>query len=543
MPEACQRRACDDPAVQRTGGRIVVDQLRRHGLTYAACVPGESFLDVLDGLRDEPWATLLVCRHESAAANAADAFGKLTSRPGVCLVTRGPGAMQAAVGLHTARQDGTPLLLLVGQVQRAQRGRMAFQEVDYRRAFDGVVKWAGEAERAADLPALIAEAVAAATGGLPGPAVLALPEDVLAEAADVPDAEPVDVTPPAPAPAALTEAQAVLQQAARPLAIAGGGAWSEAAAAALAEFASASGIPVASAFRCQDFLDNEHPAYVGPLGLASSEALRTRLRDADVILAVGTRLDAMTTAGYTLLEAPQPRQRLIHVLPDDGELGRVYEPAIAIHADPAAFLAALPPIDGRGFVGWRVAARAEYEAHRAPQDPIGQLMAAARAGLPDDAVLTNGAGNYTHWCHRFLHFRRYGTQLAPRSGAMGYGVPAALAAAAVHRDRPAVAFAGDGCFMMAAAELATAVRHRLPIVVVVLDNGLLGTIRMHQERRFPGRTFATDLANPDFVALAESFGLYAERVEDGLAGPLGRALASGRPALLHVPIDPDTLTP
>jgi acetolactate synthase I/II/III large subunit len=535
----------------RTGGRIVVDQLVANGIDAAFCVPGESFLAVLDALHDAP-VKLVTCRHEAAAANMAVAYGKLTGRPGVCLATRGPGATQASVGVHTAAQDSAPMLLLVGQVGREQRGREAFQELDVPAVFAPVAKWTAEAHDPARLPELLARAVQVAVSGRPGPVVLALPEDVLTEEAKVADARPVRPVAAHPAPGDLARLRELLGGARRPLVIAGGPGWTDAAAAGLRAVAEASRLPVAVSFRSQDVLDNRSPSYIGDLGVGANPALAERVRAADLLLVVGARLGGITTAGYRLLEAPVPRQRLVHVHPGVEELGRLYQPDLAINAAVAPFVAALrslPPVPGGGWAAWTEAARGNYLAWVRPWPApgrldLGQVMVMLRQRLPDDAVLASGAGNYTGWVHRYFQFRRPGTQLAPKSGSMGFGLPAALAAKLVHPRRTVVAVAGDGDFLMTSGELATAVQHRLDVVVLVVNNRMYGTIRMHQERAYPGRVIATDLVNPDFAALAAAYGAHGEVVEATEAFPdaLERALDAGRPALLELRVDPDAIS-
>jgi acetolactate synthase I/II/III large subunit len=538
--------------VSRTGGRILVDQLALHGVDLAFGVPGESYIDVLDALRDSP-VRYVTCRHEGGAANMAEAYGKLTGRPGLCLVTRGPGATQASVGVHTAFQDGTPLLLLVGQVPREDAEREAFQEIDYRRMFGPLAKWVAQVDQVERIPELIARAFRVATSGRPGPVVLALPEDVLAERADVPDASPYAPAQAAPAVAELEALRRLLESAERPLAVVGGQPWSAEAGAALAAWCEASGVPVASAWRCQDYVDNEAPCYAGHLGLGADPALQARLRDADVLLVIGTRLGDIETMGYSTIVPPGAGHTLVHIHPDPNELGRVYEPALGIVASGLRFaeaLAELAPVDGsarRSDLEAAFAAnRATLEARELP-GPIDMagVMAALRERLSPDAIVTSGAGNFTVWAHRFYVFRSFRTQLAPLSGAMGYGLPAAVAAKLVHPERDVVCIAGDGDFLMSAQELATARQYEAPVVVLVVDNGMYGTIRMHQERRYPGRVSGTDLANPDFAALAEAFGGHGERVArtDEVPAALERALGAGVPAVLHLPVDPEALTP
>ena len=535
----------------RTGGRILVDQLELNGVELAFCLPGESFLSVLDALYDSP-IRLVSCRHEQGAANAAEAYGKLTGRPGVCIVTRGPGATQAAVGVHTARQDSTPMLLLVGQVPRAFRGREAWQELDYERAFGSIAKAAWEVDAAERIPEHVARAFTVALSGRPGPVVLSLPEDVLSEEADVLDAEPPSIEQVGPGANDLARLAELLTAAERPLVVVGEGGWTAGTGADVLAFCEANDLPVASAFRCQDFVDNHSRCYVGVLGVAMDDRLAARLRDADLVLAIGGRLGEVPTRRYTLLEPPRPRQTLIHVHPDADELRLVYEPDLAIVSSLPVFASALRdlgPLASR-WKDWSRDARADYEAnlvHEPMEGPVdlGEIMAFLRGRLPADAIQTCGAGNFTVWAHRFAEFAQYGTQLCPRSGSMGYGVAAAVAAKLVHPDRIALCFTGDGDFVMSSPELATAVQHELPILVLLVNNGMYATIRMHQERVFPGRVVGTDLVNPDFPALARAYGAHGERVErtEDFAAAFERALASGKPAVLELPVDPERISP
>jgi acetolactate synthase-1/2/3 large subunit len=532
----------------RTGARILVDQLLVHGVDTAYCVPGESYLQVLDALRDTP-IRLVTTRHEAAAANMAEAYGKLTGRPGVCLVTRAPGATHASVGVHTASQDSTPLVLLIGQVPRHHLGREAFQELDYTRMFGEMAKSVETMDEATGVPELVARAFHTATSGRPGPVVIALPEDAQSEEADVADAEPYAPSQASPSVEDVGRASALLGAAERPLIVVGGGGWSEQAARDVVAFAEASRIPVVASWRRQSHVDNTSPAYAGMLTLGMDPKLAQRVRDADVILALGTRLGEIATQDYTLLEPPRPRQALIHVHPDPDELGRVYEPTLGIVSGSSQFAAALAPVDGDRRE-WFAGAKADYLANLqhtpAPGDlDLGEVMATLRRRLPPEAVLTNGAGNFSVWAHRFYEFRQVGTQLAPCAGAMGYGLPAALAAKALHPDRDVVCLAGDGDFLMSGSELATAVQYDLPVVVLVVNNGMLGTIRMHQERHFPGRVVATELLNPDFVAYARAFGADAalvERTED-FAAAFEEALSADKPALLELRVDPEAISP
>jgi acetolactate synthase-1/2/3 large subunit len=535
--------------VTRTGARILVDQLVAHGVDTAFCVPGESYIAVLDALRDAP-IRLVVARHEAGAANMAEAYGKLTGRPGVCLVTRAPGATHAATGVYTAFQDSTPLILLVGQVPLEHRGREAFQELDYGDAFGAITKLAVEPEAPEQFPELAARAFEMALSGRAGPVVMSMPEDVLAAEADVADATPHAVVGASPSPEEVARVRELLSSAVRPLIVVGGGGWSVRAAKDLRAFAEASAIPVATSFRRQDYIDNTSPSYAGVLTIGHDAALAARLRESDVLLVIGSRLGDIATRGYTTLEPPRIPQTLVHVHADPTELGRVYEPDLAIVATSPELLAVLEPVDGAHRADWFASAHADFLASlrhkRGPGElDVGDVMEYLRGRLPADAFLTNGAGNYTVWCHRFYAFRRYRTQLAPCSGAMGYGIPAAIAAKVVHPERTVVCVSGDGDFLMSGHELAAAVQEKAPIVVLVVNNGMYGTIRMHQERLFPGRVVGTDLVNPDFAAWARAFGAYGDVVlrSDDFPEAFERALAEPRPSLLELRVDPEAITP
>jgi len=538
----------------RSGGQVLADQLVAQGSELAFCVPGESYLPLLDGLyAHRNRLHVVTCRHETAAANAADAYGKLTGQPGVCMVTRGPGATQAAVGVHTARQDSTPLILLVGQVASGHRGRESFQEIDCEAVFGSMAKGVFELDRVERIPEVVASAFSLALGGRQGPVVISLPEDVLSAAAVVDDAPPAIARQPTADATQLAGLRALLDDAQRPLVMVGGGPWNGPSCARLAEWAGACGLPVAASFRRQDLVDNELGCYVGDIGLGVNPALAQRVRDCDLLIAVGPRLTEIETQGYTLPVPPVAPQTLVHVHPDPRELGRVYQPTLGILAGVQSFAAALLTdvrVDGGRWASWARAGREDYERWSALPEAgetldLGGAIGVLGRELPEDTIYCNGAGNYTVWVHRFTRYRRWGTQLAPQSGAMGYGIPAALAAQLLNPGRAVVAFAGDGCFQMCGQELATMVAERLPILVIVANNRMLGTIRMHQERRFPGRVMATDLVNPDFAGLARAYGAFGERVEQvgELAGALRRARASGGPALIELMTDPDALTP
>jgi len=537
----------------RTGGTLVVANLLAHGTTHVYGVPGESYLAVLDALHDvADRLRFIICRQEGGAAYMAEAHGKLTGRPGVALVTRGPGATNAAVGIHTAAQDSTPMVLLVGQVGTDMLDREAFQEIDYRRMYGSVAKWTAQIDRVERIPEYLSRAFVTAMSGRPGPVVLALPEDVLTASADVPDLPRAFQLNAAPAGGDVASAHELLARASRPLVVVGGSRWDRDACATLRAFAERNDLPIACAFRRQDLFDNRHPLYAGDVGIGLNPGLAQRIRDADVLLVIGERLGEIVTSGYTLPAPPLPSQALVHVHPGVEELGRVYRPRLAICATPGAFLGALAALPALPAQRWRESARAvhgEVEAWRAPRPVPGdvdlwKIVRWLDERLPEDAVLTNGAGNYATWIHRLFRYRRIGTQLAPYSGSMGYGVPSAIAAKLLHPDRIVVSWNGDGCFMMNGQELATAVQYGAAAVFVVIDNGMYGTIRMHQERAYPGRVSGSDLRNPDFAALARAYGAHGETVlrTDDFAPAFERALASGIPALLHVKLDPQALT-
>jgi len=540
----------------RHGGQSLVDALARNGVDTVYCVPGESFLPVLDALHDAGSIKTIVTRHEGAASNMADAYGKLTGRPGICFVTRGPGATHAANGVHTAMQDSTPMILFVGQIDNGFRDREAFQEVDYRHMFGGLAKWATEIDRVERIPEIIAKAFSIALSGRPGPVVIGLPEDVLfGEAPEIPP--PVArITQAAPAPAALDELKTLLSAAKQPLVILGGTGWNDAACADFAQFVSAWNLPVAASFRRQDLFDNRDAHYCGMIGLGLSPKLGERAKSADLLLVIGSRLSETTSQGYALFKSPVTDQLLIHVHPDPDELGRVYHARLPINAGMrtfAAALAKLAPPSSVGWSAWTEAARQDYLAHSTPPKlderhqgvDFAQVVYHLSETLPEDAVIANGAGNYTVWVHRFYRYRKPGTELAPTNGAMGYGFPAGIAAKLQDPARTVIAFAGDGCFMMYPQELATAMQFEAPLIVIVVNNGMLATIRMHQEREYPGRVSGTKLVNPDFVAFARSFGAYGECVErtEDFPAAFARAQAAGTAALIELRVDPRQITP
>ncbi len=536
----------------RTGGEILIDQLAIHGVRHVFCVPGESYLAALDAFHDSKIA-LTVCRHESGAAIMAEAVGKTTGRPGICFVTRGPGAANASAGIHIARQDSSPMIVFVGQVGRHMREREAFQELDYRAVFGSIAKWATEIDDPARIPELVSRAFHTACNGRPGPVVIAVPEDMLIERAMVPDAsafEPVETW---PGLTDMSRLQKLLWAAKRPIALVGGSRWSDAAFAALARFAERFALPVATTFRRQYLFDGLHPCYAGDLGIGPNPKLLARVKGADLVLLIGGRLSEMSSQGYTLLDIPEPQMKLVHVHPGAEELGRVYHPALAIQAAPTAFCSTLEGLQPPNEIPWKgeaAAAHADYLAwsEKATPQPgavnLGEILVWLRDNLPPEAIITNGAGNFAGWIHRFYRFRNYATHVAPTSGSMGYGFPAAVAMKLLHPDRDVVCIAGDGDFLMTGQDFATAVQYKLPVIVVVADNGLYGTIRMHQEREYPGRVIATALHNPDFVAYALAFGGYGAVVEKTADFPaaFAAAQASGMPSIIHLKIDPEALT-
>lgn len=538
----------------RTGGQVLVDALRINGVERAFCVPGESYLAVLDALHDaRDDIELIVCRQEGGAAYMAEAYGKLTGKPGICFVTRGPGATNASVGVHTAFQDSTPMILFIGQVARDQVEREAFQEIDYRRMFGQMAKWVVEVDDAERLPELLSQAFHRATNGRPGPVVVALPEDMLTDRVAVADAGPARRIEAAAAPADLQRLQALLGEAQRPLVVLGGGGWTAAAVADARRFIQAQNLPVAASFRCQDLFDNTLPQYAGDLGLAAGPELVEAVKSSDLLLVIGARLGEMSTGGYALVDIPVPRQALVHIHPGIEELGRVYQPTLAINAGMptiAAQLAALAPAKPQAFAEWVQRLNSGYRANfECPRSPgavqMSEVIAWLNQHLAADSIITCGAGNYTGWVHRGYQHQAFRTLLGPTNGSMGYGVPAAIAAKLTAPQRSVVAFAGDGCFLMNGQELATAAHYDARVIVVVVNNGMYGTIRMHQERSYPGRVSGTDLHNPDFAALARAYGLHAETVSatEQFAGAFERCEASGKPALIEVQIDPEALTP
>ncbi len=537
----------------RTGGEILIDQLVVQGVRHAFCVPGESYLAALDALHDAP-ISLTICRHESAAAMMAEAVGKATGRPGICFVTRGPGATNGSAGVHIARQDSAPMIMFVGQVGRDMREREAFQELDYRQVFGGIAKWATEIDDPARIPEIVARAFFTACNGRPGPVVVALPEDMLTERCVVPNANAVEPVETWPGLNDMSRLQKMLWAAKRPIALIGGSRWSEAASAAMMRFAERFALPVATTFRYQHLFDATHPCYAGDFGIGPNPKLLARVKGADLVLLIGDRMSEMSSQSYTALDIPEPQMKLVHVHPGAEELGRVYHPALAINAAPTAFCAALEGLQPPNDIAWKgeaETAHADFLAWTETPMPqpgpvnLGEVMVWLRDNLGPEAIITNGAGNFATWINRYYRFRRYNTLIAPTSGSMGYGFPAAVAMKTLHPDRTVVCVAGDGDFLMTGQDFMTAVQYERPVIVVLWDNGTYGTIRMHQEREYPGRVVGTDLKNPDFVAYAKAFGGFGIRVEKTADFPAAFAAAqkSGLPSIIHLKVDAEPLTP
>jgi len=541
----------------RSGAEVLIDALKINSVERIFCIPGESFLAALDALYDRSEVSLVICRNEGGAAYMAEAEGKLTGRPGVCFVTRGPGATNASGGLHVAMQDSTPMILLIGQIARKDLDREAFQEIDYRRMFSEVAKWVAQIDDADRIPEYLNRAFSVATSGRPGPVVLALPEDMLVDQTGARDAKPWQIVKTCPATADIERVDEMLATAEKPLIIVGGSGWSDNTRLQLQEFAQSRAIPVVNSFRCQDFFDNEHPNYIGDLGIGVNPALTRRVQESDCLLVIGARLGEMTTGGFSLIDIPNPTQRLIHVHAGAEELGHIYQPELAINASADCFIAALAAAEFTAKIQTgRDAAVAVATAHQdyldwncsisvAGEVQFSDIIHSVRNLSGDDAIICNGAGNNTGWLHRFFRYRSYRTQLAPTSGTMGYGLPAAIAAKLRYPDRCVVAVAGDGDFMMNGQELATAMQYQANIIVIVVNNGIYATIRMHQEREYPHRVIGTDMINPDFVALARAYGAHGELVAktDDFEAAFERSKAAAKPALIEVRLDPDILTP
>jgi acetolactate synthase-1/2/3 large subunit len=537
-----------------SGGQLVVGCLRAHGVEMAFSVAGESYLEVLDALYDAPEIHLVTCRQEGGAAFMAEAYGKLTGKPGVLLVTRGPGACNAAIGIHTAFQDSTPMVVLVGQVARHQIDREAFQEVDFRKMYAPLAKWVTQIDMTERVPELLNQAFQVATSGRPGPVVVALPEDMLREEAAVAPIGPYRAVRAHPGAQDLAELRRLLAAAERPMVLVGGSGWTDAACADIAKFVEVNDLPVCCSFRRQDIVDNRLGTYLGDLGTGAAPTLVTRVKAADLVLAVGARIGEITSQSYSLMGIPDPGKTLIHIHAAAEELGRVFRPTLAIQSgmpEIAAALATLDPIPNPRWAAWYKEARAEYEAGLQPskltENPaldLGKVMIWLRDRLPGDAIITSDAGNFSGWPNRFLQYRRPGRQLGPTSGAMGYGVPAAVAAKLVHPNRIVVGFVGDGGFLMTGQEIATSLAEGPGPIILLFNNAMYGTIRMHQERRFPGRISGTNLKNPDFVALARAYGAFSASVArtEEFAPAFEEAIATKCAAIIELQMDPEMIT-
>ena len=539
--------------MKKTGGELIVEALKANGVKRLSCVPGESFLAVLDALYDSD-IDVVVCRQEGGAAMMADAWGRLTGEPGICMVTRGPGSTNATAGLHIARQDSIPMILFIGQVQRDAREREAFQEVEYRRALTEFSKWVGEIDDAARIPEFVTRAFAIATSGRPGPVVLSLPEDMLRDEVEAPRAKRYSRVEAHPGRRQIDDFYLRLLKAERPMVIVGGTRWDADAVADLKAFSERFALPVGCSFRRQMLFDHLQPNYAGDVGIGVNPALAKEIKESDLLILLGGRMSEMPSSGYTLIDIPYPQQSLVHIHPDPSELGRVYRPDLAICASPSDFVADLADLEAPSELRWAERTERMHQAYITWSTPpqsgpgpvhMGPIMEWIEENTRPDAIFTNGAGNYSTWLHRFHRFRQFNTQAAPTSGSMGYGLPAAVAAKQLFPEREVICFAGDGCFLMHGQEFATAVRYGLPIIAIVINNGIYGTIRMHQEREYPGRVSGTDLTNPDFASLARAYGGHGETVEttESFAAAFERARASGKPSIIEVRLDPEAITP
>jgi len=569
MTTPADSNAAAHKPIARIGGHLVADALAAQGVDTIFGVPGESYLPVLDGLYRHQDIRFVICRQEGGAAFMADAYAKLTGKPGILMVTRGPGATNASIGIHTAHQDSSPMVVLVGQVGNDMMDREAFQEIDYRRMFGPMVKWVAQVDQVQRIPEYFAHAFQLATSGRKGPVVLALPEDVLSASATVKDSLPSTAVQAYPQPGDVHALLEAIGEASRPLVIAGGSGWTGQACEQLKAFSEENAIPVACAFRFQDIFDNNHPHYIGDVGIGINPSLAARIKSADLILALGPRLGEMTTGGYTLFEVPTPKQAIAHVHAGNEELGRVYQTRWMINASMPSMMEALTTRLDRDAISASAKAarealireaRAQYEQWQ-QQPPASRkaeasgsldpwrLVQALRSMVPADTILTNGAGNFATWAHRFWRYGPMRTQLAPTSGAMGYGIPAAVAASICHPERTVVCFAGDGDFLMTAQEFATAVQYQAGFVAIVFNNSMYGTIRMHQERDYPARVYGTNLTNPDFSLYAQAFGGWGclvtenSQIEPALQQALEFARTARKPAVVELRVSQQTITP
>ncbi len=540
-----------------TGAQLLVRTLVAHGVNHVSCVAGESYLAVLDALLDHPDVKVTTCRQEGGAAFMAESWGKLTGKPGICFVTRGPGACNASIGVHTAMQDSTPMILFMGQVGRADKGREAFQEIDVREVFGGLAKWATEIDDPARVPEIIARAFAVAITGRPGPVVIGLPEDMLTEIASAAIPAPAAAAPATLTKESLSRIKELLQDARQPVVIIGGSGWSDKGIEDFASFASTGQMPVTASFRRHDLFNHKHKCYVGELGTGPNPKLIEKIKTADLVVVVGARLDEICTQGYTLFDVPVPKQKMIHIHQSINEIGKVYQPTLGLAADLNEAANALATIahglDARLWAGWREELRSLYQswtqidtAHqpRWRGANMTAIFSFLREHLPEDAIITTDAGNFSGWAQRYLQYGRPGRLLAPINGAMGYAVPSAIGASLAQPDKVVLGLCGDGGFMMTGQELATAMHHGAHPIIMVCNNGMYGTIRMHQEKHYPGRISATALTNPDFAKLAESYGAFSARVEKAEDFPAvwEQALKAGRVAVIEVKMDPAQLT-
>ena len=537
----------------RSGGQVLVDQLVIQGVKRITCVPGESFLAALDAMVDVD-IDVLVCRHEGGAAMMAEAYGKLTLKPGICFVTRGPGATNAAHGVHIAAHDSTPMILFIGQAERGVLGREGFQEIDYKQLFGGIAKWVVEIDRTERIPELIARAFRMATQGRPGPVVVSLPEDMLTEMVRCVDAPRIVPVVTAPCADDLSRLSTHLMNSKSPFVVLGGSGWDEAGYEAIHDFASRFRLPVATSFRRTHLFNAYHPSFAGDLGFGINPALAKRVKESDLVILIGARFSEVPSSSYTLLDIPKPKQTLVHTYPDPNEMGRVYQPDLAIVASPNAMAKALkdlaPPLDipwseqtmkaHQDYLDWTETPKAVPGAFQ-----YGEVIVWLRERMPRDTIVCNGAGNYAIWVHRYWRHQKLGTQLAPTAGSVGYSVPVGVMAKRQFPEKPVIVFSGDGCFLMQGQEFAVAVQYEIPVLIVIIDNGMYGTIRMHQERDYPKRVIGTDLKNPDFAALARAYGGHGETVRETreFAPAFERALASGKPAIIHCTLDPQAITP
>ena len=539
--------------MKRTGGQLIVDCLEANGVERIYSVPGESYLAVLDALHDSDIRNI-VCRQEGGAAMMADCEGRLTGRPGVCFVTRGPGATNASAGIHIARQDSNPVILFIGQIARGIKEREAFQEVDYKRFYGDIAKWVVEIDDAARIPEIVTRAFSVATSGRPGPVVISLPEDMLTDTVEAPAPLPYTPVETSPGQAEMEALTGLLDKAERPFVILGGTRWTQDSVKSMCASLARWGLPAGCSFRRQALCDQMHSSYAGDIGIGANPEVASYIKNADLILLLGCRFGEMPSADYTLLKSPYPDQKLVHVHPDPHELGRVYRPTVAINATPAAFAEAFAVTAPKRTPVWANRTEELHQSYLSWSTPpttgpgpvlMGPIMSYLEETLPPDAIICNGAGNFATWMHRYHRYRRFNTQAAPTSGSMGYGLPAGVAAKQIFPGREVIVWAGDGDFLMHGQEFATAVQYDLPLIAVILNNGIYGTIRMHQERDYPGRVSGTTLKNPDFAALARAHGGHGETVEttEAFAPAFERARASGKPAIIEVRLDPEAITP